>query len=340
MKMKWLYFVVFVLVISSCMDEGMEPLHFPPALMELPAGFEAFETPIDNVFSQERWELGRKLFFDPIMSIDSSISCGSCHKAQFAFSDDVAFSLGVDERQGTRNAPSLANVAYHPYLTREGGVPTLEMQIFVPIQEHNEFDFNIVLLAERLSQNSDYVSMSLAAYDREPDAFVITRSLACFERSLISGYSPYDHFVNYEDEGALSDAEIQGMDLFFSDRTNCFSCHSGLNFTNYEFENNGLYEHYEDEGRFRLTELDSDLARFKVPSLRNIELTAPYMHDGSISSLEEVVEHYNEGGFSHPHKSSLIRPLGLTASEKANLLAFLKVLTDESFINNPLFNIE
>jgi cytochrome c peroxidase len=128
------------------------------------------------------------------------------------------------------------------------------------------------------------------------------------------------------------------MNLFFSEKTNCSNCHSDFNFSNYTFENNGLYEEYEDVGRFRLTGEESDIALFKTPSLRNIELTAPYMHDGSMNSLEEVIDHYNSGGRIHPHKNQLIQPLHLTEFEKTDLVHFLKSLTDETFINNKLFN--
>jgi cytochrome c peroxidase len=329
--------LILILGIFSCQnDENIEPLYVPD-LMELPNGFPQIEFPEDNEFTMARWELGKKLFFDPIMSADSTLSCANCHQPELAFSDDVPFSFGVENRIGTRNSPSLANIAYHPYFTREGGVPTLEMQILVPIQEHNEFDFNIVLIAERLVKDSFYVSMSRTAYDREPDHFVITRALACFERSLLSGYSPYDQYTNYDKTSALTTSEIRGMNLFFSNKTNCSKCHSGFNFSNYAFENNGLYEEYEDDGRFRLTGEESDIALFKVQSLRNIEITAPYMHDGSMNSLEEVIEHYNFGGENHPHKSELIQPLNLTEKEKSDLIQFLKSLTDETFTNNQLF---
>ena len=336
-KLIWLYSLAVISVALSCTEDDVEPGHFAPKFMEVPNGFDDIEFPEDNTFSQSRWDLGKRLFYDPVMSLDSSISCASCHSSELAFSDNVSFSLGVGDRLGTRNAPTLANVAYHPYFTREGGVPTLEMQILVPIQEHNEFDFNIVLLGERLKANSSYIQMSMEAYNREPDAYVITRSLACFERSLISGYSRYDQYENYGILDALTQSEINGMELFFSDKTNCSQCHGGFNFTNYEFENNGLYEEYDDVGRFRFSGNEADLARFKVPGLRNIELTAPYMHDGSIESLEEVIDHYNSGGANHPHKSSLIQPLNLTEKEKQELLAFLHSLTDDSFITNPLF---
>lgn len=335
--MRWFYLLTVSLVFFSCGDDDrMDPVYMPD-LMEIPAGFPDIDFPEDNAFTYERWELGKKLFYDPVMSADSSISCASCHKPELAFSDDVAFSLGVEERVGVRNSPSLANIAYHPYFTREGGVPTLEMQILVPIQEHLEFDFNIVLIAERLKADPVYAEMAEIAYGQHPNSFVITRALACFERSLLSGYSPYDQYVNYGKSDALSDSELRGMDMFFSERTKCSECHSGFNFSNYAFANNGLYEEYEDVGRFRFTGEESDIALFKVPGLRNVGITAPYMHDGSINTLEEVIEHYQSGGKPHQHKSQLVQPLDLTETEKEDLIAFLKALTDKTFIQNPLF---
>ena len=143
--MKQLYAFLVIVGFISCQNEECIPPIFPE-LMDIPLGFPTINHPEGNEFTMARWELGKKLFYDPIMSVDSSISCASCHRQDLAFSDNLAFSLGVEERIGTRNAPSLANVAYHPYFTREGGVPTLEMQILVPIQEHNEFDFNIDLV--------------------------------------------------------------------------------------------------------------------------------------------------------------------------------------------------
>jgi len=334
---KWICISSVLCVLISCQAaEDTEPLLLPE-LMEIPKGFPEVPFPEDNLFTEARWELGKKLFYDPVLSFDKTISCASCHKPALAFSDDVPVSLGIDHRPGTRNTPSLANVAYHPYLLREGGVPTLEMQVLVPIQEHNEFDFNIILLAERLNQDSTYVRMAKSAYGRAPDAFVITRALACFERSLLSGNSAYDQYIQLNKTNALTTSQIRGMNLFFSERTNCSSCHTGFNFTNYAFDNNGLYEQYADEGRFRLTYKEEDRALFKVPGLRNVALTAPYMHDGSIYTLEAVVEHYQSGGKDYPQKSDLIKPLTLTGAEKIDLVEFLKSLTDETFIRNPIF---
>jgi cytochrome c peroxidase len=328
------FLLITCLLLFSCKKEQSEPSAEP--LLAVPEGFPAPVFPEGNELTQERWALGKRLFFDPILSSDRTVSCASCHLPEMAFTDGKQFSEGVDGRLGNRNAPTLANVAYHPYYTREGGVPTLEMQILVPIQEHAEFDMNILDIAERLNADSSYVRESRAAYDRVPDAFVITRSIACFERTMLSGNSPYDQYLQGK-TNVLTAAERRGMDLFFGEKTNCSQCHGGFNFTNYAFENNGLYEDYPDPGRFRLTGDEADRALFKVPTLRNVGVTAPYMHDGSLPTLESVIEHYNSGGKNHPHKSGLVKPLGLTAAERADLAAFLESLTDDDFLNNPKF---
>jgi cytochrome c peroxidase len=308
--------------------------------MAIPKGFTQMNIPSDNAFSMSRWQLGKRLFYDKTLSVNNTISCGSCHKASLAFSDSVALSNGVNEAAGTSNAPTLANVGYQTSYTRAGGVPTLEMQVLVPIQEHNEFNTSILDIVQKLSADATYQSMAQEAYSRSIDPYVVTRALACFERSLISGNSRFDQYYYQGKSNALSAEELQGMQLFFSERTNCSGCHSDFNFTNNRFENNGLYQQYSDSGRMRFTHLESDRARFKVPTLRNIAFTAPYMHDGSISSLEAVIEHYNSGGAPHPNKSALIRPLQLSPQEKASLVAFLKSLSDYTFIRNKKFKNE
>jgi cytochrome c peroxidase len=318
-------------------DEKTESLS---ALLIPPAGFPEIPFTEENQFTEARWLLGRKLFYEPLLSVDSSISCASCHMAQFAFSDTVAMSFGAGKALGTRNAPTLTNVAYNPYFTRDGGVPTLEMQILVPIQEHNEFNFNIVLISERLMKDSTYVQMSRAAYDREPDHFVITRAIGCFERTIISGNSRFDKYFYQKEKDVLSNAEMKGKELFYSEQVGCTNCHSGFNFADYTFKNNGLYEAYADSGRLRFSNLETDRAIFKVPTLRNVGLTAPYMHDGSFQTLTEVVEHYTTGGKAHKNKSEFIKPIDLNAQEKEQLVAFLHTLTDEEFINRKEFQPE
>jgi len=321
--------ILVLIFFTSCNKD--QQIVVEESKIKIPKGFPQIDFPEDNTFTEARWALGKKLFFDPILSKDSSISCASCHKPELAFADDLAFSPGVENRPGTRNAPSLGNVAYQPYMLREGSVPTIEMQVLVPIQEHNEFDNNIVDIALLLQQIPEYVQMSQAAYGQEPNPFVITRAIANFERSLLSGNSAYDKFQN-GDANALTPSEKRGLDLFFSEKTNCSACHRGFNFSNYAFENNGLYTVYQDNGRMRFTGNPADEATFKVPSLRNAGLTEPYMHDGSLQTLAAVVAHYNSGGISHPNKSNLVKPLNLSTQEQADLVAFLKSLTDYIFV--------
>ena len=308
-------------------------------IMNIPVGFPSISFTEGNEYTKARWELGKRLFYDPVMSKQNTLSCATCHHAQNAFSDTVALSIGDNNAIGKSNAPTLTNIAYHPYFTRAGGVPTLEMQILVPIQEHDEFNTNILDIVEKLKQDPSYVSQIKTAYNREPDPYVITRAIANFERSFISGNARYDQYY-FQNKKIFTQKEINGLQLFMSSKTNCSQCHSGFNFSNYAFENNGLYLNYADSGRMRLTKLESDRARFKVPTLRNIAVTAPYMHDGSIKTLDEVIAHYNTGGQAHPHKSSLIKPLGLSNQEKQELLAFLHTLTDTEFLNNKKLHNE
>lgn len=328
-----------LLLCSQCRDA--DALCTPPeqefSLTRAPEGFPPIPFPPDNEFSQARWELGKRLFYDPVLSVDSSLSCGSCHHLELGFADDRAFSPGVENRPGVRNASALINLAYQPYYLREGGLTTLEMQILVPIQEENEFAHNIVDIAQELQQDSSYVRMSLEAYGRQPDAYVITRAISTFERTLVSGDSPYDRWMYQDCKTALTPSQDRGRQLFFSDKTNCSNCHGGLNFTNYDIENNGLYLNYADIGAMRFTNDSSDLGSFKIPTLRNIAVTAPYMHDGSILSLEAVVEHYDRGGSGHFNQNPLVRPLHLTADEKRDLVAFLESLTDPGFLSNEAF---
>ena len=324
---KWLLIFFTLLFISCEKERANQNLFFQ---LDIPPGFPYPVITEDNQLTYDSIELGKRLFYDPILSKDSTISCELCHKQELAFADNVAISAGVEGRLGFRNSMSLANMAYQDALMREGGVPTLEMQVLVPIQDHNEMDYNILSVAEKLNLDSTYINASLRAYNRNPDPFVITRALASFERTMLSGDSDYDRNL-------LNEKEENGKELFFSDELACSSCHSTFLFTNQGFENNGLYEVYEDSGKYRLTNLQEDIGKFKVPSLRNIEITAPYMHNGSISTLEEVIEHYASGGKNHFNKSELITGFNITDDEKDNLIKFLKSLTDNNFTNNSFF---
>lgn len=280
-------------------------------------------------------ELGRLLFYEKALSRDSTISCATCHKQQLAFTDGLPKSSGIFNQTVDRNSPTLTNVGNRPYLLLDGVNPNLEAQVRVPIQEHREFDFNIVLIAERLKENSSYVRLARLGFDMEIDHRVIARSIANFERTLISNNSPYDQYIS-GDKNALSKSQKRGKALFF-DKLYCAQCHNGNDFTNDALTNNGLYKIYADSGRIRLTEREKDRAIFKVPTLRNIEVTAPYMHNGSFETLSKVIDHYQSGGENHIGKGFQIVPFKLSRKEKKDLINFLNSLTDKSFLTNPQF---
>lgn len=306
---------------------------------EVPVGFPPLSIPDDNALTDFRVLLGKKLFFDTRISGDGTVSCGSCHKPEFAFADNQAVSLGVEGRIGFRNAPSLANVGYQERLFMDGGVPTLELQVLAPFDNHAEMDLSITKAIEMMRNDEHINALAQFAYGREMDAFVFTRSIAAFERTLLSGNSPYDRFLR-GDNSALSPDAIAGMELFFGQRLACGSCHTGFLLTDQSYSNIGLYEEYADMGLQRVTTLPSDNGKFKVPSLRNVALTAPYMHDGSRMTLQQVIEHYNAGGKNHPAKDDRIRPLLMSMEEKMQLLAFLEGLTDIGFTENQAFQPE
>ncbi len=322
----------------SCREDNPADISLnQPYLLQYPAGFEAMNFPEGNELTNLRIALGKKLFFDKRLSRDSTVSCGSCHFQQHAFADFNNLSTGIENRKGFRNSPTLVNLGYHPYFFFDGGVPTLELQVLAPIEDVNEMDFSVPAVIERLKNDAEIQQLSQLAYDRNFDPFVLTRSIAAFQRTMISGNSRFDQYYYQGKNSALNDSEKRGMNLFFSNKTNCSTCHSGFNFTNYEFKNIGLYEMYADSGRTRVSLNTADRGKFKTPTLRNIAVTAPYMHDGSINTLEEVIEHFNSGGKNHENKDALIKPLNLSQTEKTDLVNFLKALTDEEFLNNPSF---
>lgn len=335
LRKKYFFPVVFCFVLISACQREPDPYFDDHYTLNIPNGFPTPFIPDDNQLTRSRIELGKRIFFDTRLSVDNTISCGSCHFPQQAFSDVTAKSLGVQGRVGLRNAPPLFNLAWVNSFMRDGGVPTLELQVLAPIADHNEMDFNIVLAADRIKDDPYYKKQSQRAYGRVLDPYVITRAIAAFERILVSGNSVYDKYLRGEVN--LTTSELNGKNLFFSSALNCSSCHSGFNFTNLQFENNGLYTVYADSGRARVTQQISDNGKFRVSSLRNIAITSPYMFDGSIATLDAVIDHYASGGSSHPNKNPLITGFSLTAQEKTDLINFLNTLTDTEFINNPSF---
>lgn len=326
MEKLFVHILIVLCFFTSCKKENTNNYTYP---LEIPKGFPQPAIPENNLPTADRIELGRRLFFDPILSRDSTISCASCHHIDKKFTDGLPISRGIENRIGIRNAPSLLNVAYQPTMFWDGGVPNLEQQILAPIESHFEMDFNLIDVVARLNNIEEYKTLSLKAYNQLPSIFSVTRAIACFERTLYSGTSKYDDYVYNNNKNALSASEINGMNIFLGEDGECFHCHGTYLFTDNTFKNNGIFLNYEDSGRARITGFSVDVGKFKVPSLRNVANTAPYMHNGSFTTLEEIVEHYNIGGKPHPNKSGLIQPLNLTAQEKIDLVNFLKALSDE-----------
>jgi len=282
--------------------------------------------PADNLPTANRIALGKKLFFDPILSRDSTISCGTCHNESKAFSDGLPKSKGIAGQTALRNAPSLINCAYLPNTMRDGGVPTLEQQVLAPISNPLEMGADVNNVVARLVAHPEYPALFRHAYGKPPSVYTLTRAIACYERTLLGTYSRYDRYLYDHDASALTPSERRGLLLFFGERGECFHCHGEYTFTDNSFKNIGLYLNYPDSGRARITLKAEDVGKFRVPSLRNVARTAPYMHDGSLPTLEAVIEHYNSGGKAHSNKSGLLKPMHLTPEEKLDLVAFLKSL--------------
>ena len=320
--------VLFAGLFITCTGESNQENEGEIAI-SWPAHFPDPEIPADNLPTAKRIALGQKMFFDASLSVDSTVACVSCHRPPMAFTDRRAKSLGVEQRLGKRNAPSLINAAYLQHINKDGGVKNLDIQALVPLEDENEMNITIPELVRRLNQDAEYVSMSHAAYGRAPDAFVVTRALASFVRSLVGGSSRYDTYL-LGDSTAITEKEKRGLALFTSDRLNCDACHSSVLFDSPTFENNGLYEHYEDVGRALISLDPQDNGKFRVPSLRNVMLTAPYMHDGSLKTIEEVLDHYqNIDNDLRPMASEKLRAFSLSKEEREALIAFFRALSDQ-----------
>ena len=293
--------------------------------------FVAVPTPAENPIDSAKITLGKELFFDTRLSLDNTISCATCHKPGFAFTDGLKTSTGINDQKTDRNSPSLLNSGFLKTVMFDAHLKTLELQVIVPLQEPVEMRHNMKVLIPQLRAVPEYQAAARRIYNRDFDAYVLTRSLAAFERSLISMSAPFDHYIK-GDEKSLNTDEKAGWKIF-SEKLYCTNCHAPPHFTNHEARNNGLYKDYgTDKGRFRIHLDSSDIGSFKVPSLRNIEITDPYMHDGSMETLEEVIAHYSAGGQGHYLQDKTIVPFELSKKEKKQLIAFLKSLTDLSFL--------
>ena len=295
-------------------------------------------TPTDNPQDAAKIALGRQLFFDKRLSLDGSVSCASCHDPKKAFTDQLAKSKGINGQLSERNAPSLLNAAFLKTAMFDAHLQTLELQVIVPIQEPVEMGHNMKNLIKQLRQIPEYQAAAQAIFGRDFDAWVLTRSISAFERSLLSMNAPFDHYMA-GNKKALSQEQQAGWKLF-SEKLYCTKCHPAPYFTTFEAANNGLYKSYEgktDQGRFRIHHDSSEIGTFKIPSLRNLPLTFPYMHDGSLQTIEEVVAHYQKGGAKHPLQNKALVPFELTKNEKQQLLSFFNALVDTSYLRRNGF---
>lgn len=324
---------ICIVLLHACSDNLVDHKESESTSFSFPVHLGEPIIPDDNELSPERIELGRRLFYDKRLSATGEVACATCHMQRYAFSDTSSLSMGIHGRVGIRNAPTLVNVAYQPYMFMDGGTKNLETQVLAPLQDTNELGREIHELTAELNNIPAYHDLAQRAYARDLDHFVLVRALASFERTIISSNSKYDQFIR-GDQDAFNAEEREGW-LLFSEKLKCIACHSGPNLTNYSFQNNGAFVYNSlDSGRMRITFIEADRNKFKVPSLRNVTLTAPYMHDGSFQTLDEVIDHYQRGGFSAPNKSGFIVPNELTLRERDALKSFLNTLTDSSLINN------
>ncbi|NVJ25204.1 di-heme enzyme [Myxococcus sp. AM011] len=340
-----------------------------PYVWKLPAGFPTPRVPADNPMSEAKVRLGRRLFYDTRLSLNGTQSCGSCHEQARAFTDARVTAVGSTGQVHRRNAQGLANVAFSTSLTWANPMlTTLELQALTPLFGREPVELGFAdrqdELLERLRSDADLAAGFAEAFpDDEAPVSVASlgRALASFQRSLVSGGAPVDRYRYGGQPDALSRSARRGMELFLSERLECDHCHSGFNFqdaTAHEatpepilpFHNTGLYNEdgqgaypLADPGLIELTGRVEDMGRFRAPSLRNVAVTAPYMHDGSLATLSEVLDHYAAGGRaragnagqSSPLQSGFVRGFTLTAEEKQDVLAFLEALTDTEFLTDP-----
>lgn len=342
----------------------------------LPSWAPAPLEPEGNPTTPAKVELGRRLFYDTRLSRDGTMSCSSCHRQELAFTDGRATSPGVTGQQTARNSMSLANAGYQPVLTWANPLMhSLEQQALVPLVGQEPVELGLAGMDEevraRLQRERIYQRLFREAFPEargEISLATITRALGAFQRTIISVRSPYDRYRYEGDVNAVSDAVIRGEALFFSERLECHHCHNGLHFSDTvlhernrigerAFHNTGLYNidgrgayPANNTGIAEITGRPEDMGRFRAPSLRNVAVTAPYMHDGSIATLDEVIDHYAAGGRTitggpnagvgrdNPLKSSFVPGFEISAQERADLIAFLQSLTDEQFLRDPRYS--
>jgi cytochrome c peroxidase len=301
----------------------------PPAV---PLGLPPLAWPRSNPYSAAKVELGRVLYFDRRLSADETVSCATCHDPKLAFTDQAAVSTGIKSQHGGRSAPTVINRAYSLAQFWDGRAATLEEQAKGPIANPLEMGMTHGAVVERLQKIKGYGPLFAAAFGSEEiDIDRMAKAIACFERTVLSGNAPYDRY-KHGDKAAMTAQQVRGMDIFFN-RAKCDQCHEGSNFTLNAYSNLGVGSDKPDPdvGRFAVTHDPRDWGVFKTPTLREIEHTAPYMHDGSLATLDEVVEFYNKGGIANKNLDPNMKALHLNDKDKADLVAFLKALSGEGW---------
>jgi cytochrome c peroxidase len=358
-KNKFLGFLILLFTISialyACKKEG-NTFETTPYEIKKPSHFPKMIIPADNPMSVEGVALGRKLFYDKLLSLDNSISCASCHDQQAAFSDPKQYSTGVNGTIGNRNSMAIVNLGYQKFFFWDGRSKTLEEQILEPVPNPVEMHLSWDEALNRISANEYYKDQFYKIFKTTKiEKTHVAKAIAQFLRTLISSTSKFDVMYKVENSLALNEkeklikneitvSEWAGYDLFKSlNGADCFHCHNGPMMQVEKYSNNGLDSNPLDFGRELVTKNPNDRAKFKVPTLRNIALTAPYMHDGRFATLDEVIEHYSSGIHLSPTIDPLIEfanqgGVQLDAEQKALLKAFLLTLTDYEFISNPEFS--
>jgi len=293
-----------------------------------PLGLDLYRpVPEENPLTPAKVALGRRLFREKALSRDRSLACVNCHQPKRAFTDGRAKAVGVYDRQGPRSVPTLVNRAWGESFFWDGRIPALEQQVLQPIQAESEMDLSVEEALERLRAKKSYVRLFDRTFGDPVNEENLARALASYVRTIVSGDSPYDRYL-FGDASALGEEELAGLRIFRG-KGNCTACHTGPTLTDEEFHNTGVAWHdgkFLDDGRFRVTNRPEDRGKFKTPTLREIPRTRPYMHDGSLATLEDVVDFYSDGARKNPNLDQEIRPLHLTPTEKRQLRTFLGTL--------------
>jgi cytochrome c peroxidase len=334
----------FALSIAGATALGLTALLSPSAdaqrgsSLKIPLGLKPISWPADNPYSAEKAELGKLLYFDKRLSSDQSVACASCHAPEKAFTDGAPVSTGILGQKGGRSAPTVINRAYSTDQFWDGRAPSLEEQAKGPIANPLEMTS---MKAQNEAHDACVACLRAIPGYRErfkkafgTEAFTIdevAKAIATFERTILSGNAPFDRY-KAGDKSAMSREQVRGMDIFFN-KSACDSCHLGFNFSDGSYVNIGIGSDkpMPDPGRYNVTKREEDRGAFKTPTLREVEHTGPYMHDGSFKTLEEVVEHYDKGGIKNPNLDQRLKPLNLTAQDKKDLVAFLKALSGEGW---------